>query len=162
MTDVQTPAPKPKRGDGEESRRHMLIRRILTTVVVFACIALLVVAAQHTRRGDEEDPSTVTGVQGDSAVQLTAPASESSVLNQAQVLIDLNVNYDATMSIQGVAIPDNQLQKTPATGVIAFTPGPGKALEKLPQGRVCATANVFRIDGTVEDPHTVTWCFNVT
>jgi len=157
VTATKTPEPE------VESRRRTLIRRILTTLVVFACIALLVVAAQHTRRGDEEDASTVTGVQGeDPAVDQLAPARESSVLNQAQILIDLTVNYDATLTVQNVPIPDEQLQKTPATGVVSFTPGAGKAFEKLPQGRVCASANVFRIDGQAEDPRTITWCFNVT
>jgi hypothetical protein len=142
----------------------VLVRRLLITLVVFACIAGLVLAAQHTRRGDVEDDATVTGVQGtaNSVVELQAPAPESSVLNQAQILLDLTTNYDATFTVQGVPIPDDELQKTVATGVITFTPGPGKVFEKLPQGRVCASANVFRIDGTVEDPRTVTWCFNVT
>jgi len=147
-----------------ESRRRVLVRRLVITVAVFACIAGLILAAQHTRRGDVEDDATVTGIQGtgNSIVELQAPAPESSVLSQAQILIDLTTNYDATLTVQGVPIPDDQLQKTPATSVIAFTPGAGKALEKLPQGRVCVNANVFRIDGTVEDPRTVTWCFNVT
>lgn len=146
-----------------ESRRRTLVRRLLTTLVIFACIALLAVAVQHTRRGDVEADSTLTGVPKDtSVVELEAPAPESSVLNQAQILIDLTTNYDATLTVQGVPIPDAQLQKRPELAQVSFTPGPGKVFEKLPQGRVCAAANVFRIDGQVEDPRTVTWCFNVT
>ena len=66
------------------------------------------------------------------------------------------------MTVQGVPIPDDQLQKRPELAQVSFTPGTGKVLEKLPQGRVCVNANVFRIDGQVEYPRTVTWCFNVT
>jgi hypothetical protein len=149
---------------GVESARHVLVRRIVTTIAILACIALLAVAVQHTRRGDAEEPTFTAGSSQENAniVELEAPAPESSVLSQAQITIDLNISYSATLTVAGVPIPDDQLQKRPELAQVSFAPGTGKAFEKLPQGRVCVDANVFRIDGVQEDPRTVTWCFNVT
>ena len=148
-----------------ESPRRRVIRRSITTAVIIGCIGLLVVAAQHTQRGDKDEP-TFSGAaqqqQNASIVELQAPAPESSVLSQAQITIDLSINYSATLRVNGVDLPDDQLQKRPELAQISFAPGTGKVFEKLPQGRVCVDANVFRIDGTQEDPRTITWCFNVT
>ena len=40
--------------------------------------------------------------------------------------------------------------------------GAGKVFEKLPSGRNCVQADVFRVDGTNEAVPPVRWCFNVT
>ena len=139
------------------------VRRVLTTVVILGCIGLLVVAAQHTRRGDTEDPA-ISGPApvSKTVVELEAPTPESSVLSQAQLLIDLTTNYDASFVINGVTIPDDQLQKRPELNQVIFNPGPGKVVEKFPAGRNCVEADIFRIDGVEEDVPPARWCFNVT
>ena len=139
------------------------LRRALTIVVILACIAGLVVAVQHTRRGDTEDAVTVSGAAvPKSVVDLLAPTPESSVLSQAQLLIDLTTNYDASFVINGVTIPDDQLQKRPELNQVIFNPGPGKVVEKFPAGRNCVEADIFRVDGAQEDVPPARWCFNVT
>ena len=145
-----------------ESPRRTLIRRVITTLVIIACIGLLVVAAQRTERGDKDEPKFGSDSSETEIVELRAPRDGENVLAQAQILIDLNFKYDAGLSVNNVEIPTDQLQKSRELATVAFTPGPGKVFERLPQGRVCATANIFRVDGTQEDPRTETWCFNVT
>ena len=95
-------------------------------------------------------------------VELQAPTPESSVLSQAQLLIDLTTSYDASFVVNGVTIPDDQLQKRPELNQVIFIPGPGKVVEKFPAGRNCVEADIFRIDGVEEDVPPVRWCFNVT
>ena len=73
------------------------------------------------------------------------------MLSQAQLLIDLTTNYDASFVINGVTIPDDQLQKRPELNQVIFNPGPGKVVEKFPAGRNCVEADIFRIDGVEED-----------
>ena len=73
------------------------------------------------------------------------------MLSQAQLLIDLTTNYDASFVINGVTIPDDQLQKRPELNQVIFNPGPGKVVEKFPAGRNCVEADIFRIDGVQED-----------
>jgi hypothetical protein len=152
------------------------LRRILTTLVIIACGFGLVVAAQHTQRGDKEDGVTVSGTgtgngtTGSDAsapasnviVELKAPTPDSSVLSQAQLLIDLTTNYDASFVVNGVTIPDDQLQKRPELNQVIFTPGPGKVIEKFPAGRNCVEADIYRVDGAQEDVPPARWCFNVT
>ena len=128
------------------------------TLVVVACIAGLAVAVAHTRRGDEE--FTITG--SPNVVELLVPADGSNVLSQAQIEIDLTSPYDAHLAINGVAGARRQLQKHPELNQVVFTPGPGKVFEKLPSGRNCVQADIFRVDGTNEAVPPVRWCFNVT
>lgn len=144
----------------DESPTRRRVRRAITTLVILACIGGLVIAAQHTERGDKDEPK-ISGAPR-TVVELQAPAPESSVLSQAQVMIDLTTEYDASLVVNGVLIPDDQLQKRPELSQVLFTPGPGKIIEKLPGGRNCVEADIFRIDGTQEDVPAVRWCFNVT
>ena len=153
------------------------LRRVLTTLVIIACIGGLVFAAQHTRRGDTEEP-TFTG-NGDAAdaaggdtgnssqasraiVELQAPTPDSAVLSQAQLLIDLSTAYSASFVINGVTIPDDQLQLRPELNQVIFNPGEGKVIERFPAGRNCVQADIYRIDGVEEDVPPARWCFNVT
>ena len=138
------------------------LRRVLTTLVIVACAVGLVVAAQHTQRGDKEADVAVSGQAPKTIVELEAPTPESFVLSQAQLLIDLTTNYDASFVINSVTIPDDQLQKRPELNQVLFTPGPGKVVEKWPAGRNCVEADIFRIDGAQEDVPPARWCFNVT
>ncbi|HEV3226023.1 MAG TPA: hypothetical protein VGZ52_04290 [Acidimicrobiales bacterium] len=153
-------ATQPAENLSDESPRRRLIRRIITTIVIIACIGGLVVAAHRTARGDKDEP-TFTGV-STAVVQLQAPAPDSSVLSQAQLLIDLSSPYDATFVVNGVLIPDDQLQKRPELNQVIFNPGKGKVIEKWGAGRNCVEADIFRIDGTQQDVPPVRWCFNVT
>jgi hypothetical protein len=137
------------------------VRRVLTGLVILACIAGLAIAVQHTQRGDKDEPK-FTGQVSKAVVELKAPAPESNVLSQAQLLIDLTTNYDASFVVNGVLIPDDQLQKRPELNQVIFIPGPGKVIEKFPAGRNCVDANIFRIDGVQEDVPATRWCFNVT
>src|SRR5262245_16252530 len=102
-----------------ENRRAVVIRGIAITLIVLACIAGMAVAVAHTRRGDEE--FTILG--SPNVVQLLAPPDGSSVLSQAQIEIDLAAPYDAHLSINGVPVPDDQLQKNTELSQVPFPTG---------------------------------------
>jgi hypothetical protein len=149
------------------------LRRVLTTLVIIACIGGLAFAAQHTRRGDADQPTFTGG--GDAGggtgsssqtsraiVELQAPTPDSAVLSQAQLLIDLSTAYSASFVINGVTIPDDQLQLRPELNQVIFNPGEGKVIERFPAGRNCVEADIYRLDGIDEDVPPARWCFNVT
>lgn len=156
------------------------LRRVLTTLVIIACIGGLVLAAQHTRRADENEPAltgvggtgtgTATGSNSDSdsgqvatpIVELQAPTPDSAVLSQAQLLIDLSTRYSASFVVNGVTVPDDELQIRSELNQVIFNPGPGKVIERFPAGRNCVQADIYRIDGVEEDVLPVRWCFQVT
>ena len=146
----------------DESPTRRRVRRIITTIVILACFAGLALAASHTERGDKEkDKAAVTGA-SKTVVELEAPTPESSVLSQAQILIDLTSEYSASLTVNGVLIPDDQVQVRPELNQVIFTPGPGKVIPKLGAGRNCVEADIYRLDGTQEDVPPARWCFNVT
>jgi len=151
MTSTSSPPPL-------ESPARVVIRRLVILLIVIACIAGMAVAVAHTRRGDVVP--TIAG--SPNVVELLAPTPGSTVLSQAQIEIDLTIRYDAHLVVNGVAIPEDQLQRRPELNQVTFTPGKGKVYEQLPAGQNCVQATVFRVDGVNETVPPVSWCFNVT
>ena len=105
------------------------------------------------------------------AVELLIPQPNAVVLKQNEVGVDLKPGWLATLAINGVRIPEDQVNcrdecPPPDIGVdplnrFVFTPGEGKELEELPSGRACVAARIWRVGETEIDGHTVPWCFRV-
>jgi hypothetical protein len=158
VTETQTP----ERNALGETPNRVLARRIVIVIILLACVGGLYLAANHTRRGDEPVDTTGNGLPSSTVVEQLQPQAGDTLVNQqAQVGIDLTTPYTASLVIDGVAIPDDQLLKRPELSAIYFTPGEGKVLTKLPPGQSCAQALVTRVDGTPENIPVVTWCFGV-
>lgn len=99
------------------------------------------------------------------------PASGSQALPQSTVGIDLKPEYDAFLVINGTRIqnsisesdpnPDG-LRKAPTLGLIEYTPGTGKRVERLTTPRTCVDAWVWKkVDGSA-NAEQISWCFNVS
>lgn len=159
-------------------------RRVVITVVLAMAVAALAVAISVGGDGGRERVQAFND-----AVESQTPASNSpGVLKQQQVEIDLATGYTATLSIQGIPIPDDQLNclgedcarplcgpsDAPQAGGSAcrvfddpqnrvyFSPGPEKTFEELPTGTVCAQALVRRVTDEPTEAQPVDWCFRVT
>ncbi len=161
MTGTRQPTDDRPRNALGETATKVAVRRLVIVVIVLACIGLLVLAAKATQRGDEK--TTLTGA-GDSStvVELLTPSANETLVNQqSQVGIDLTTPYTASLVVNGITIPDDQLLKRPELSAVYFTPGPGKVIDKLPPGRNCVQALVSRVDGTPESINPITWCFGV-
>jgi hypothetical protein len=102
--------------------RYVAYVGLLAVVVV--CIWAL---AQHYS-DDEANPQ-------DAAIELRTPAPESKILQQGQVGVDLAPGYEGRLTVNGVPLPDDEVQAVPQLGQINFQPGPGKAFEQWPAGR---------------------------
>ena len=164
------------------------LRRTAIALVVLACIVGLGAAVNATREVDangdpvleERDLDDVTE-SGDEAALATVPpppdpnapdiddiieqlypARDSEVLQQQQVGIDLGPSYTGTLVINGIEIPEEQLQRRPELSQVFFQPGDDLAVEELAPGRNCVTAVVWRLTESREDSRTVNWCFEVT
>jgi hypothetical protein len=138
--------------------------KILVVAVLAAAIGAFALAYLRSAAGDD-DSIVSSGATGEFVEQLTPP-SGSQVLQQATVAIDLAPGWEATLDeIGGRSIPEDDLvvrsnRQQPDT--VEFTPGPDKALEALPAGRVCVRASVWQIAlGPEESTRRVSWCFNV-
>jgi hypothetical protein len=164
------------------------VRRTAIVLLVLACLVGLGVAVAQTREVDalgdpvteDRDPSDVVE-SGDAEVLATVPplpdpnapdlddiveqlypARDSEALQQQQVGIDLGPTYTGVLVLNGVEIPEEQLQRRPELNQVFFQPGDDLAVEELTPGRNCVTALVWRVEETREDSRAVNWCFEVT
>lgn len=175
-------------GAGALSRRDK-VRRLLIGLAVVVCAAVVVVGAASVREVDSEgdvieerdDPNEVE-ISGDSSlvaehppgaalggpseseiVEQTIPAEGAEILRQAQIGIDLGAVYDVrSLSVQGVAVPEEELIRRPELNQVFFQPAEGFTFESLPAGRVCARADVVRLSEPDDVIRAVEWCFEVT
>ena len=146
----------------------MLPRRVLiiASAIVLVCGAGLIwLVSSQAVTGDENASESKPAF-----VERLIPESGSQVLAQSTVGIDLSVDYDATLTINGVTvdavvdrIEGDGLHKVPELGLVEFQPGPGKVIESLRKGeRNNVIAMVWkRADGQAT-AQPVTWTFNVT
>ncbi|HPB45478.1 MAG: hypothetical protein M9952_10905 [Microthrixaceae bacterium] len=98
------------------------------------------------------------------------PTSGSQAPPQATVGIDLEPGYDAFLVVNGEKIantiseadqdPDG-LRKAPTLGLIEYTPGLGKRVERLATPRTCVDAWVWKVVDGPDNPEQISWCFNV-
>jgi ABC-type phosphate transport system substrate-binding protein len=134
----------------------MTVRRGVLALLLFAAVAAFYAAGHNGKSGDVEP--TVT----DSAVEDRIPADGSpNVLRQAEIGIDLASGWVASLAINGLTIPDDQLRVNAPLDQFFFTPGSGKAIERLNAGTVVVVASIWKpVDGeTREDARQVIWQF---
>jgi hypothetical protein len=141
----------------------------IIAVVVLAVVAVMVVVAYNLAADSTGDPVASSGGTRE-YVERIIPQNDSQVLQQGTVGVDLVTGWTGELTIDNVAIPASDLDADEAAGGnvasglerITFTPGPGKVLEALPEGPVCAKAIVWdRSAGRGNSQHTVSWCFEV-
>ena len=132
--------------------------RLLVGGLVAAALLALTVGIAVT---DTSDPDDTTQSE---IVERLIPRANDEVLRQAELGIDLAAGYDGTLTVNGVSIPVEDQRRVPAQNQVFFTPGEGKAVERLAAGRNCVSATVWKAadgPGTAND-RTVDWCFEAT
>lgn len=94
------------------------------------------------------------------AVDRIEPGDGELVFAQPEVVLDLASGYRAAITIDGIAVPGEQVTWIEATGLHVFRPGPGKVIETWEPGLHLVEA-VW--DGTPghPDPGNLSWAFRV-
>lgn len=113
-------------------------RRILLSLILGAAAVGIFVSFAQTRT--EEGPRYI-----DSAIEAVYPAAGDLDLRQARIGIDLHTGYTALLFVDGVRIPEDQLERVEPLSQVFYTPGRGKETGALEPGRHCATAQLWRI-----------------
>ena len=149
---------------------HYTTRFKIVAVVILTLVTVLGVVAYGIASDSSDDPVASSGGTREFVEQLI-PTSDSQVLQQGTVGIDLVSGWTGELTVDDVAIPPSDLDagdsspgSTVSTGLerITFTPGPGKVMESLPLGPICAKAVVWdRAAGRSNSERTVNWCFEV-
>jgi hypothetical protein len=133
--------------------------RILVTVLLLGSLAGLVWTATQAATGGDEASQTLPD-----SVDRLIPASGSEVLRQATVGIDVAAAHDAYLVINGTEIrtAEDGLSKDLGSGLITYTPGPGKPVEALLPERNCVLALVWpQLEGE-RSARPVSWCFDAS
>ena len=150
------------------------VRRLVIVAVLACAFGLLIYGFQDTggTGGDERDD----------AILRLVPDRNDRVLRQAEVGAELKPGYDGRLSINGVAIPEEQMEGalTPEAlsqlseselgqGVrpnnknsVRFQPGPGKAVTDLDTGAVEVRLRYWPIEDGPDNAKTFTWTIYVT
>lgn len=131
--------------------RWLWLMGLAVVVIVAAAITGLVIA------GEDSDNDQA----GDAAIEQFIPAEGAQLVQQAPIGIDLAPGYSGTLALNGVAIPEDELDTTPALNLVRFTPGPGKQVERYDEGPNCVLATFWLIS---DGPGVATsryWCFTV-
>lgn len=147
------------------------LRRTLTAVVLVAAFALAVWGAKSSTSGEAQDF-------GPGIVALNPP-SDAQAPRQTTVGADLQAGYDGRLVIDGIEIPESQMEgaRDPATvdpkdlaenglrpnnrNRVYFKPGPGKVIEGFDQGTVSVTLRYFKERQEATTTNTVSWTFRV-
>lgn len=98
---------------------------------------------------------------GDAAIERFIPTEGDKIFQQGPVGVDLATGYDGTLALNGTAIPDDQLDKTPALNLVQFTPGPDKDVEQYDQGQNCVVATYWLLSDGPGAGTSRSWCFSV-
>lgn len=146
---------------GRRRRRELPDRwaYLIMAVLVLGALAGIVVAVMIASTGGDRTSEVLP-----ESVDRLIPTSGSEILAQATVGIDVKDGYSAYLIVDGKDIrttADGLVTQT-GTGLVQFTPGEGRPVEKLDSGRNCVTAMVWRTTESPQSAKPVNWCFQVT
>jgi hypothetical protein len=131
--------------------------KIAITAALLVALSLVVVA--YWLRTDDDSDLAVTS---NDAIEDIIPQRSSEILSQDQVGIDLAPGYSGRLNLNGVAIPEEDTNITPALNLVVFRPGPDKVFEALDSGQNCVLATYWKTQLGDEESETINWCFEVT
>ncbi len=138
-----------------------LPRRILSAVVVIVALAGFAYACSEI---ETDDGTNDVATSGDSPVERLIPPRGSEILRQEAVGVDLRPGWTGVLQVNGVEIPEDEVDDDDlaSTGLLTYTVGEGKTVERFEAGENCVTVIAWRVEQTRTDGRPTTWCFNVT
>ncbi len=129
---------------------------VLITAGAIVGLAIVVLVVVLTRGSSSDPPATPFP----SAVLAVVPAPDAQAPRQGPIGARVAQGWVATISIDGVPIPDSQLTSgTRQLNEYFFTPGEGKVIETVQPGRTCAQVVATSLVDTNSPPVSFSWCF---
>jgi hypothetical protein len=126
--------------------------RLTYTALGLALAVVVVGAVVFAPEGGSDAPPPV--------VESYSPLNESIVLRQIKVEIDLPVDYEIVMVVDGVTIPESEIVATPETGKFSWQPSETTIIPEWTVGIHTVWVRWDRISG-LPDPGEWTWRFRV-
>ena len=97
----------------------------------------------------------------DGVVVQIIPNDGDKLLQQDQIGIRLADGYTGSLAVNGVPIPDDQVDRVQALNQVLFQPGDGKIVDAWPAGTNCVVATYWKFSTGPGQSSTHTWCFSV-
>jgi len=161
---MTSPTPRPA------ALRYPTRTKVVVAAVLAVAIAALVLAYLTTAEGDGSDAQVSgqppVGERDPDGVDALIPPDGSEVLGQGQIGIDLAPGWTGELVLlpgsgQAATIPEDELE-VDELNRITYTPGEGKAIERL-SGDYCIAATIWdQVEGRETTQRTESWCFSAT
>jgi hypothetical protein len=134
--------------------RRAVRRSLIAVLLVVAALAAF--GLTRLRSGPDQASATF--------VPTVSPGANDKIPQQGQITINLVSGWGASLRVDQVPIPDNQLNREQDPTVSArqqllFQPGPGKAMEYFQTGQNCAELTYWPLRTGPGQSFTKTWCF---
>ena len=126
--------------------------RLTYTMLGLALAAVVIGAVVLAPEGGPGAPPSV--------VESYSPLDESIVLRQIKVEIDLPVDYEILLVVDGVEIPESEIVATPETGRFSWQPSEATIIPEWTVGIHTVWVRWDRVSG-LPDPGEWTWSFRV-
>lgn len=135
-----------------------MTRRLVIAAVVLLCAVGIAVAGTLGQTGDDIEEPITSGA----AVERLIPRRGSEMLAQEAVGIDLAPGFTAVLILNGVEIPEDQLNRRTGVDEVLYRPSEDGAAVEYEAGENCLVALVWSRDQSRAEAQPVSWCFNVT
>ncbi|MEY2425868.1 MAG: hypothetical protein QOI61_1440 [Actinomycetota bacterium] len=89
------------------------------------------------------------------------PAANDTALRQARIFAKLKAGYTGILIVDGVEIPEDQLDRLEGIDTVGFTPGSGTEIGALKPGRRCATVVYWSVEASRSSAESYEWCWQV-
>ena len=149
---------RPRPGDATE--RVAAPRLVTVPRVVMSVLLALAGAGLYVAFTLREDPTPAAG--RPPQVKTVSPEPGSLQLRQTEIFVELTAAYTGSLTVNGVRIPEDQLQVIRGLNRYSFTPGAGREISELPPGPTCAIIEYQRVGDTGSSPGSYRWCFTVS
>ena len=127
-------------------------RLIMGLVAIAAVGGIVYTFSGPTPTSQSARPAAVEGV---------TPASGNLDLRQAMISADLAPGYTGYLTIDGVEVAEDDLQRVDALNTVTLRPQPDSIYRELEPRAYCAGVVYWRIGQSRENASTYRWCFRL-
>jgi hypothetical protein len=130
------------------------VRRTIVMTLIAAAAVVGMVVAFSAPTADPVGPKPPQ-------VEAVFPQGGDLDLRQSTIVADLAPGYTGYLALDGVEVPDDDLQRVDALNTVTLKPLEGSDYEQLAPGRHCATVFYWRVGQTRDEASSFRWCFNL-
>lgn len=126
-------------------------------VSILLAVAVAGVGWAFTEHNEVDGP-----VVRDAAVTVVEPGEGEQALRQDRVFVQLDQTYTGVLFINGIEIPEDQLNRAAGLHTMEYVPGPDSATGLLSAGVVQARVEFWELTRNRASSRSYGWSFNVT